>query len=112
MKVSSYGENPLIMFKDNVVMNGTLLLDKKGMSGKGILEFKEASLNSKEYNFTNEDILSENSSFSLRNRFSKYGENPLAIQSDEMKTNISFKTRKGEFTQNGTKRIMFPANHY
>ena len=112
MKVSSYGENPLIMFKDNVVMNGTLLLDKKGMSGNGILEFKEASLNSKEYNFTNEDILSENSSFSLRNRFSKYGENPLAIQSDEMKTNISFKTRKGEFTQNGTKRIMFPANHY
>ncbi len=112
MKVSSYGENPLIMFKDNVVMSGTLLLDKKGMSGKGILEFKEASLNSKEYNFTNEDILSENSSFSLRNRFSKYGENPLAIQSDEMKTNISFKTRKGEFTQNGTKRIMFPANHY
>jgi hypothetical protein len=112
MKVSSYGEKPLIMFKDNVVMSGTLLLDKKGMSGKGILEFKEASLNSKEYNFTNEDILSENSSFSLRNRFSKYGENPLAIQSDEMKTNISFKTRKGEFTQNGTKRIMFPANHY
>ena len=112
MKVSSYGGNPLIMFKDNVVMNGTLLLDKKGMSGNGILEFKEASLNSKEYNFTNEDILSENSSFSLRNRFSQYGENPLAIQSDEMKTNISFKTRKGEFTQNGTKRIMFPANHY
>jgi len=112
MKVSSYGENPLIMFKENVVMSGTLLLDKKGMSGNGILEFKEASLNSKEYNFTNEDILSENSSFSLRNRFSKYGENPLAIQSDEMKTNISFKTRKGEFTQNGTKRIMFPANHY
>lgn len=61
MKVSSYGENPLIMFKDNVVMNGTLLLDKKGMTGNGILEFKEASLNSKEYTFTNEDILSENS---------------------------------------------------
>lgn len=112
MKVSSYSENPLIMFKDNVVLNGTLLLDKKGMTGNGVLEFKEASLNSKEYLFTNEDILSENSSFSLRNRFSQYGENPLAIQSDEMKTNISFKSRKGEFTQNGTKRIMFPANHY
>jgi len=112
MKVSSYGENPLVMFKDNVVMNGTLFLDKKGMTGNGLLEFKEASLNSKEYVFTNEDILSDNSSFSLRNRFSQYGENPLAIQSDEMKTNISFKTRIGEFNSNGTKRIMFPANHY
>jgi hypothetical protein len=112
LKVSSFGENPLVMFKDNVAMNGTILIDKKGITGIGLLSFKEASLNSKEFVFTNEDILSENSSFSLRNRFSQYGENPLAIQSDEMKTNISFKTRKGEFTQNGTKRIMFPANHY
>lgn len=112
MKVSSYGENPLLMFKENVVLNGNLLLDKKGMTGNGTIEFKEASLGSKEYVFTNEDILSENSSFSLRNRFSQYGENPLAIQSDEMKTNISFKTRIGEFNSNGTKRIMFPANSY
>ena len=112
MKVSSYGQNPLQMFKENVAMNGTILLDKKGMTGIGIIEFKEASLNSKEYVFTNEDILSENSSFSLRNRFSQYGENPLAIQSDEMKTNISFKSRIGEFSSNGTKRIMFPANSY
>ena len=112
MKISSYGENPLIMFSENIVMNGTLLLDKKGMTGMGSIEFKEATLNSKAYLFTNEDILSDNSSFSLRNRFSNYGENPLAIQSDEMKTNISFKTRIGEFNSNGTKRIMFPANRY
>jgi len=89
-----------------------LLLDKKEMVAKGTLFYKEAQLSAQDFKFTDVDIFSDQSSFALRNRFSQYGENPLAIQSDEMKSHISFKTRIGEFTANGTKRIMFPANEY
>ncbi|MEN9699773.1 MAG: hypothetical protein RLZZ301_971 [Bacteroidota bacterium] len=112
LKITSYGETPVVLFSEEVLLDGQLLLDKKGMTAAGRLSYKEAQLNSLAYSFTNEDIRSDNASFALRNKFSSYGENPLAIQSDEMKAHISFKTRMGEFTSNGTKRIMFPANAY
>ncbi|MEN9994119.1 MAG: hypothetical protein RL762_776 [Bacteroidota bacterium] len=112
LKIASYGNDPLLIFTEDILVDGQLLLDKKGMTGKGTLFYKEAQLSSREFEFTDVDIRSQNASFALRNRFSSYGENPLAIQSDEMKAHISFTTRIGEFTSNGTKRIMFPANEY
>jgi hypothetical protein len=112
LKIASYGDTPLLLFKEEVLLDGQLLLDKKSMSGKGTLFYKEAQLAAQDFDFTDIDIRSQNAAFALRNRFSSYGENPLAIQSDEMKAHISFETRIGEFSSNGTKRIMFPANEY
>ena len=112
LKIASYGNEPLLLFNEEVLVDGLLYLDKKGMTGKGTLFYKEAQLSANDFNFTDVDIRSENVSFALRNRFSSYGENPLAIQTDEMKAHISFQTRIGEFSSNGTKRIMFPANEY
>ncbi|MFM7006717.1 MAG: hypothetical protein ACKOWX_05645 [Flavobacteriales bacterium] len=112
LRIASYGDSPLLLFNEDVLLDGELTLDKKEMSAKGTLFYKEAQLSAKDFKFTDVDIFSDNSSFALRNRFSQYGENPLAIQSDEMKTHISFKTRIGDFSSNGTKRIMFPANEY
>ena len=112
LRIASYGETPLLLFKEEVLLNGELVLDQKEMTGKGVMFYKEAQLSARDFNFTNSDILSDNAAFALLNRFSQYGENPLAIQSDEMKTHINFQTRIGEFISNGTKRIMFPANEY
>lgn len=112
LRIASYGEEPLLLFTEGVYMNGEILIDRKAMTGKGTMFYKEAQLAASDFIYTNEDIFSENASFVLRNKFSSYGENPLAIQSDEMKTHISFATRLGQFNSNGTKRIMFPANDY
>ena len=66
-----------------------------------------------EYTFSSTELFSDSSSFNLRNRFAKAGENPLAIQSDGLKSYISFEKRIGEFNSSGTKRIKFPSNtHY
>jgi hypothetical protein len=64
------------------------------------------------YTFSANEIFSDSSSFNLRNRFAKMGENPLAIQSDGLKSYISFESRIGEFNSSGTKRIKFPSNNY
>jgi hypothetical protein len=112
LRIVSYGDEPLLLFTEEVLVSGEIRLDKKGMTGKGTLFYKEAQLAASDFKYTDVDIYSDNAAFALRNKFSSYGENPLAIQSDEMKTHISFATRIGEFNSNGTKRIMFPANQY
>ncbi|MFM6945899.1 MAG: hypothetical protein ACKOWW_02045 [Flavobacteriales bacterium] len=112
MKIASYGDELLSLFAENVALDGEITIDQKAMSGKGALFYKDAQLTAQDFQFTDLDIRSENAAFALRNRFSTYGENPLAIQSDEMKAHLSFETRVGEFISNGTKRIMFPANEY
>lgn len=112
LRIASYGDEPLLLFEEELLLKGEILIDKKAMTGRGTMFYKEAQLSSELYTYTHEDIFSENAAFALRNRFSNYGENPLAIQSDEMKTHISFATRIGQFNSNGTKRIMFPANEY
>lgn len=112
LKVSSYNGQLISMFNNEITLKGTLLLQKTGASGSGLIDFKEASLEAKDFRFTDLDINSDNSNFSLRNRFTNYGENPLAIQSVGFKGYVSFRERMGEFTSNVSKRIKFPANNY
>jgi hypothetical protein len=112
MKIASYGDEMLSLFAENTAFSGEIRIDQQAMTAKGALFYKDAQLSAQDFKFTDVDIFSDNAAFALRNKFSSYGENPLAIQSDEMKAHISFTTRMGEFTSNGTKRIMFPANEY
>ena len=112
MKIASYGDELLTLFAENAALSGEITINQKGMTGKGAFFYKDAQLTAQDFQFTDLDVRSDNAAFALRNRFSGYGENPLAIQSDEMKAHLSFETRVGEFISNGTKRIMFPANEY
>jgi hypothetical protein len=112
MKVSSYRETPLEVFEQQAFMIGEIRIKKAGTTGRGTIELKDASLKSELFNFTDLEFDSPSSSFFLRNRFSKQGENPLSIQSDSLKAFVSFKERKGDFTSSGTKRIKFPPNEF
>jgi hypothetical protein len=112
LKASSQREVPLTMFNGETNLTGNLLIDKKGIIGNGSLQFKEAIMKSGLFTFTHEDINSDNTSFSLLNRYAKFGEDPLAIQSEGLKGHVSFKNRRGEFNSSGTKVIKFPANNY
>lgn len=111
-KASSANGNKIAMFEEQVFLDGTLILSKRGATGNGKLEFEEAGLESKEYSFTHDQINTEKASFQLRNRFTSYGENPLAIQSDNVSGYVSFSKRLGEFNSKGSKRIKFPVNEY
>ncbi len=112
LKASSYNDQLISMFNKEVTLTGTLILQKSGATGSGLIDFKEASLEAKDFRFSDLDIDSDNSNFALRNRFTSYGENPLAIQSDGVKGHVSFRERMGEFNSSASKRIKFPANNY
>lgn len=112
LKVSSYRETPLEVFEQQAFMLGEIRIKKTGAIGRGTIELKEATLKSEQFYFTDLEFNSESSSFFLRNRFIKQGENPLSIQSDSLKAFVTFKDRKGDFTSSGTKRIKFPQNEF
>ncbi len=112
MKASSYRDVPLTMFNGETNLTGNLLIDKKGIVGNGSLRFKEAVMKSDLYNFTHEDINTDNTSFSLLNRYAKFGEDPVAINAEGFKSHVSFKTRKGIFNSESAKPTNYPANKY
>ena len=112
LTVKSYRDNLISLFEDECYMTGELTLSENGITGKGKLNLLDASMEAVDFVFSSSEIFSDSSSFNLINRFAKAGENPLAIQSNGLKSHVSFKTRMGEFNSKGTKRIKFPSNNY
>lgn len=112
LKASSWKDLNLAMFEGQCEMEGTIVLSKKGMRGDGLMRFPDADLGSTNFSYTHEDIRADTSSFKLRNRFLTQGQAPVAMETKDVKADVSFKTRKGEFNSFGTKRIKFPPNQY
>ena len=112
LKASAWRGVNLQMFNNQCEMEGSVILSTKGMRGNGMIHFPDADLGSRDFNFTHEDIFADTSSFALKNRFINEGQAPVAMETKDVKSNVSFKTRKGEFNSFGTKRIKFPPNQY
>ncbi len=112
LTVKSYKDYVISMFEDQCFISGMVTISNEGAVGSGLIGLLDASLESNGYSFTSKEIFSDSAAFNLRNRFASQGENPLAIQSEGLKTSISFETRIGEFNSHGTKRIKFPSNNF
>ncbi len=112
LTVKSHRDNYISMFGNQCYLKGMLTFSEGGLEGSGNLNLLDASMLADEYTFSATEVFSDSSSFNLRNRFAKEGENPLAIQSDGLRSYISFDKRIGEFNSSGTKRIKFPSNNY
>lgn len=112
LKASSWKEVNLQMFNNQCYMEGTVVLSKNGMRGDGTMHFPDADLGSLNFKYTHEEIHADTSNFKLKNRFINEGSAPVAMETKDVKADVSFKTRKGEFNSFGTKRIKFPPNQY
>jgi hypothetical protein len=113
LKAASTPKTDLNFFKAEAKLRGTAVVTPKGMRGFGLMSFKTATTVSDDYRFTRWDILADTSGFSLKNTFAEPGEDPLAFAAENVKANISFKERKGEFISNkGSSQINFPVNQY
>ena len=112
LSIESYRDSYIGMFKGECVLDGGISITEMGMVGSGRIDLMDALLVSDSYSFKSSDIFADSASFTLRNRFAKYGENPMAIQSDGLKSHVSFKDRLGTFNSSGSKRIKFPSNKF
>jgi len=112
LKASSWREVNLLMFNNECEMEGTVVLSKNGMGGDGVMHFPDADLGSKSFEYTHDEIHTDSANFRLKNRFINEGSAPVAMETKDVRADVSFKSRKGEFNSFGTKRIKFPPNQY
>ena len=98
LTVKTHRDNFISLFGNQCYLKGKLF-SENGLDGSGSCNLLDASMFAEEYTFSSTELFSDSSSFNLRNRFAKAGENPLAIQSDGLKSYISFEKRIGNLIQ-------------
>jgi len=113
LKVSSTPRYDLVFFNNQTQLKGMAYLTPEGMTGRGIMNFDNASLISDRFVYKYKDIFSDTASFSLTNTQREKGENPLVFETDNVQSHVDFEERVGKFTSNrGESRVDFPVNQY
>lgn len=113
LKAASTPQEELVMFNKEVKLNGVAVIQEKGMTGKGIINMKDAALGSDRFRFTRWDADADTANFNLKNKYQEEDEDPLSVKTDNVNAHISFKERKGVFKSNaGESKVVFPVNQY
>ncbi|MEX1002941.1 MAG: hypothetical protein WDZ35_12560 [Crocinitomicaceae bacterium] len=108
-------QEPLKFFEGEADMKGITYLTEKGMTGRGLMYFKEAELGSKKFNYSRWAIDADTADFNLlgAEKPEPGVENPLDFDSRNLNAHVDFEERKGEFKSNdGTSVVEFPKNQY
>ena len=111
-------KKPLVMYNKEAQMKGSTQLTEKGMTGAGLIYFKDAELGSKDFDLTRMAIDADTADFNLLAKKSADEEaagaqNPLSFDSRNLKAHVDFEERKGEFlSNNGQQIVTFPQNEY
>lgn len=102
-------EAPISMFNKGSDLNGRLVLTPRQLTGAGKMVFDKAEMDANLFKFKQHEIDSDTANFRLRS----YDLKDLALSTENYKSHIDFKKRKGEFKSNGgTSRVQFPVNQY
>ncbi len=87
---------PFTMFSDTVILRGDLLLRPQGLSGKGSMDLVTSAIISDEFVYDDEQIMADTSDFRLNSPLS----DKLAINTANVRANIDFETKNGQFFAN------------
>ena len=113
LKAASTYDNDLLFFNKEATLRGTALVRATGMRGFGMMNFKNATTISEDYEFKRWDIDADTLGFSLKNQYLEEDEEPIALKTENVQGHVSFIDRKGEFkSNNGEARLDFPINQY
>jgi hypothetical protein len=108
MYVDTLGEL-ISMYETQAKLAGGLQLKPTGMTGKGIMNFTQSQLESNRFNYKLNSFNADTADFRLNTPDST----ALAFASKNVKSNIDFVNRVGEFKSNGSgSYVTFPANKY
>jgi hypothetical protein len=113
LKAYSTEKTDLKYFKGDANLKGVAFVREDGMTASGDFYYTTAINSAKLFTFSRWEIMSDSSMFSLINTFAEKGEQKIAFQAENVKTHVSFKDRKGDFSLNkGASKINFPVNQY
>ena len=102
-------QKPIEMYNNEAVMNGSLYLTPKNLTGSGMMVFSDAEMDSKLFKYKNRVFDADTADFRLRS----YDLSALAFSTYNYKSHIDFDARKGEFKSNGGgSKVDFPINKY
>lgn len=96
-------------YKAKSEIDGELDLTPKELTGKGAVDFNSAKLDSRLITFKSSSFDSDTANFALKDPTT----GDLAFATYNVKANLDFKKRMGEFKSNGAGSVVqFPANQY
>ncbi len=103
-------DNPVKFYDLSSKLTGTSLLEPKGMSANGRIDFNDAAMISKLMTFKAKSFDADTADFELKDTETSQG---LTFNTKNVKAHIDFEKRLGEFTSNGgASKIFFPQNKY
>ena len=113
-------KTPIVMYSKGAKLSGGLKYDHNGMSGAGIMDFDNAELKSKIFEFQNMTFNADTSDFKLKSDTTDLDlasvndpGNGIAFSTNDVNSKIDFNKRVGEFVANGGASFVdFPMNSY
>ncbi|MEX2591049.1 MAG: hypothetical protein WD334_12660 [Chitinophagales bacterium] len=90
-------ETPFKMYEEGATLEGNLLFTLKGLKGAGEFEFNEAALTSEQFAFQSQSLFSDTTDMQIK---SLGGEEGVTFETPNVRADIDFEKRFGEFKSN------------
>jgi hypothetical protein len=107
---------PLLMYKEESKLKGTIQVGKAGVRGKGLMDLASAELESKDFKFKKDDFKSDSLDFrltSLKDGATNKEDKEVAFSTGNVKADVSMNSREGKFKSNSKDSYVdFPINKY
>lgn len=101
--------SPMVMYGDQALLHGLTDLTPAGMTGAGLIDFRNATLKSKLFQFQTMQLHADTSDF----RLTEGDTASIAFRTDNVNATVKLDERIGEFVSNGTEtKVEFPVNQY
>ncbi len=102
-------KKPMTMYGDQAYLHGLTDLTPSGMTGAGLVDFKNATLRSDLFQFTTMQVHADTSDF----RLTEGDTASIAFKTDNVNATVKLDERVGEFVSNGNEtKVEFPVNQY
>ncbi len=102
-------KKPMVMYDSQAYLYGKTELRPDGMTGAGLVDFTNATLSSRLFDFKTMAVHADTSDF----RLTEGDTTAIAFRTDNVNATVKLDERIGEFVSNGTEtKVEFPYNQY
>ena len=103
------GKSPFEFYQEEARLTGLAKVTPRAFTGRGLIELKDASLSSDEFDFLRSNLKSPSATFSLNGNRSQI----TAFKTDDVACDLDFQKRLGVFSPNsGETKIELPIQQY